>query len=174
MSKKRSLGKGFAAGALGGALGTLALNLVQQLSVKGTQAAERAAGNGEKYTQQQKGLMVQFNEAHALTADAVAGAAGQHLSRTQRMDAVPLVEYAFGMVCAGIYGALAEDAPAVTAGFGTLFGAVLFTGASEIVLPSIKFVPPPSERTPVQHLGGLMGNVIYGAVTEATRRAVRG
>ena len=102
-----------------------------------------------------------------------AGAVGIKLSGKQRRKSPPIVEYAFGSLCGGIYGALAEALPEVTTGFGTIYGATLFTGASEIVIPALGWIDPPSKRTPVQHLGGLAGNVVYGATTEAIRRLLR-
>ncbi len=168
-----SLSKGLLAGLLGGAVGTLVLNLFQTASLKGTQVAEEQIGNGGKYTREQEGLLKGYERAHTIAAVQVAGAAGISLSRKQRRNSPQIVEYAFGTLCGGIYGALAEVIPEVTGGFGTVFGATLFTGASEIVIPALGWINPPSERTPVQHLGGLAGNVVYGATTEAIRRLLR-
>ncbi len=103
----------------------------------------------------------------------MAGAAGVTLSPSQKAKAAPVTEYVFGIVCGGVYGMIAEYVPLATAGFGTTYGAVLFTGASEVVLPALGMVPLPQDRTPVQHLGGLSGNIVYGAVTEGVRRLLR-
>lgn len=172
--RSRSLVKGFFAGALGGALGTLVLNFFQKGSLEATRRVERKVGNGQTYTKQQEELLKTFEDAHARTAEDVAAVVGAPLSRDQRAPAALVTEFAFGILCAGIYGALAESLPFVTAGFGTVYGAALFAGASEVVLPLIQFVPSPGERTPVQHAGGLAGNLVYGAVTEGTRRLLRG
>ena len=172
-TQKRSVLKGLFAGAIGGAVGTLVLNTFQTGSLKGTEAVEKQLPGRNKYTDQQKGLLDQFDKAHAKTAEVAASAVGKHLTHAQGKKAVPAVECAFGIVCGAVYGAVAEFIPAVTSGFGTTYGAALFTGASEVVLPALGWVPQPSERTPVQHLGGLSGNVVYGAVTEGTRRLLR-
>lgn len=169
----KSMLKGLFAGAIGGAVGTLVLNTFQTASLKGTKAIENKLPGSNTYTDQQTNLLKQFDKAHAKTAKVAADAAGQHLTPGQSKQAVPLVEFAFGIVCGAVYGALAEYVPSVTSGFGTTYGAALFTGASEVVLPALGWVPQPAERTPVQHLGGLSGNVVYGAVTEATRRLLR-
>ncbi len=175
--KHRSLPLGFLAGALGGALGgaigTIVLNAFQTSSLKATEALEGKLGIDKTYSKQQKALLKMFEEAHARTADAVAGVAGVNLTRKQRKAGVPVTEFAFGILCAGMYGALAEYLPAVTAGAGTVYGAALFTGASIVVLPAIGYVPSPQDRTPVQHVGGLAGNILYGAVTERVRRLFR-
>ncbi len=171
--KNRSLTLGFLAGALGGALGTVVLNVFQTASLKATEAMESKLDAENTYSKQQKALLGMFEGAHTRTADTVADAAGVDLTRKQRKAAAPVTEFAFGTLCAGVYGALAEYLPAVTAGAGTVYGAALFTGASIVVLPVIGYVPSPKDRTPVQHLGGLAGNMLYGAVTEGVRRGLR-
>lgn len=168
-SSKPSLLRGFAAGAAGGALGTVVLTFFQKGSLEATRAVETELGNGKPFTEQQEQLLDTFEGAHVRAAEAAASAVGTHLPSGSDEKTALIAEFAFGIVCAGVYGALAEYAPAVTAGFGTVYGAALFAGASEVVLPAIKYVPAPTDRTPVQHLGGLAGNVVYGAVTEGIR-----
>ena len=169
MSRKSSLWKGALAGAAGGALGTLVLNLVQKASLEGTREVENHWADGHKYTKQQQQLLDTFEQAHVATAEAVVG----HVPYRRRERTAMQVEFAFGIVCSALYGAAAEYVPAVTTGFGSMYGAVLFTGASEVVLPAIHFVPSPVNRTPIQHLGGLAGNVVYGLTTEAVRLLFR-
>ena len=171
--RKQSITLGFLAGALGGALGTVALNVFQTSSVKATKVLEVGLGTGQRYTDEQKALLGIFEKAHTKTAEAVASAAGTDLTRKQRKAAAPVIEFAFGILCAGAYGAIAESLPEVTVGAGALYGAALFTGASIIVLPAIGYVPSPQRRTPVQHLGGLAGNILYGVVTEGIRHLLR-
>lgn len=164
---------GFLAGALGGAVGTLVLNVFQGASLKGTEALEQHTPLGYRYSREQRGLQRTFEQAHMHTAEVVANAVGVELSYAQKQASAPLAEYAFGILCGGVYGALAEYVPQVKLGFGTVYGGVLFTGASEVVLPAIGFVPPPQDRTATQHVGGLAGNVVYGAVTEGIRTLLR-
>ena len=172
--RNQSVMLGLFAGALGGALGTLALNVFQSASLKATENLEKGLQTEQRYTEEQKALLGMYEKAHEKTAEALAGAAGIDLTRKQRKIAAPVTEFAFGVLCAAAYGAAAEYLPGITAGAGTVYGAVLFTGASIVVLPTIGYVPPPQQRTPVQHLGGLAGNVLYGAITEGTRRLLRG
>ena len=108
----KSVAKGLLAGVAGGVIGTLALNLFQMASLKGTEIAEKQIGNGGKYTREQEGLLQDYEKAHIITAVQVAGAARIRLSGKQQRNSPQLVEYAFGALCGGIYGALAEVDPA--------------------------------------------------------------
>ena len=134
---------------------------------------KRTPATQASVTGQQEQLLKSFEQAHTRTAVDLANTAGKPLSAAQRREAAPVTEFAFGIACAAVYGAVAEYLPAATTGFGGVYGAVLFTGASEIVLPAIGYVAPPSGRTFVQHAGGLSGNVVYGICTEAVRRLLR-
>ncbi len=162
------------AGAVGGALGTAVLTVFQKGSLEGTRLAEDHTATHHKYTKQQSELSRSFEQAHVKAVESLAEAVGTELPPEHRKAAAPAMEFAFGIVCAALYGAAAEYLPVVTAGFGGVYGAVLFAGASEVVLPAIGFVAPPQNRTPVQHVGGLSGNVVYGVVTEVVRRSLRG
>lgn len=172
--RTRSVGWGLLAGALGGAIGTVVLNLFQQLSIESSRAVEHHPEKPNSVTAQQQDLLKTFEKAHTRTSQSFASAVGRPLTDEQGKAAAPAAEFGFGIVCAAVYGALAEYIPPITAGFGSLYGASLFVGAAEAVLPAIGFIPPPSDRTAVQHAGGLSGNIVYGVCTEAVRRALRG
>ncbi len=165
----RSAAKGFLAGAIGGAVGTLVMTVFQKGSLEGTRAAEKKIGRGKRYTREQEHLLKGFEKAHVRTAEAL----GVRVPLGRKEWTATLVEFGFGMVCGGVYGAMAEYVPSVRAGFGAAYGATLFSGASEIVLPALEWVATPQDRTVVQHVGGLAGNVVYGAVTEGVRLGVR-
>ena len=77
-----------------------------------------------------------------------------------------MTEYALGILRGVVYGLTADYVPHTTVGFGKTYPAMPFTGASEMVLSALDVVTSPLDRTPIQHLGGLAGNLVYGAVTE--------
>ena len=178
MAEPRSVLGGFVAGAVGGLVGTAALDAFQIAGLEGTRKAEAAAGGitgiRKKYTRQQERQLGIYQDAHAEAADWVAGAVGaKGLSSRQRTSAAPWVHYLFGTLCGGAYGALAEFLPAATAGFGTLFGTALFAGASEGVLPAMRLIPGPTETPVPVQVGGMAAHAVYGATTEGVRRLVR-
>jgi uncharacterized membrane protein YagU involved in acid resistance len=107
-------------------------------------------------------------------ADAIAFATtGRHLSKEAKKKAGPMVHYAFGSLMGGAYGALAEYSPQSRRGFGTIFGAVLFLGADEIVVPALGLGKSPCEDTFSNQASHLAAHLVYGAAVEAGRRGLR-
>jgi uncharacterized membrane protein YagU involved in acid resistance len=98
---------------------------------------------------------------------------GRHLSHEQREIGGPIVHYGFGALVGALYGALAEYTDVAKAGFGTTFGAVLFTSADLLGVPAAKLGPWPNEY-PVSSLANPFAtHLVYGATTELVRRIVR-
>ncbi len=165
--------KGLVAGAIAGALSTLVMDAFQATSVKGTRKVEDATGVGHGVSRKQKKQLRVYERAHAEAAENVAAVAGAKLTRGQKKVAAPATHYLFGALAGGVYGWLAEYVPPVTYGFGTAFGASLFLGASESVLPALRVLPSPGRTPAVLHAGGLVAHAVYGASTEGVRRLVR-
>ncbi len=165
--------KGLLAGAVGGLLSTAVMDAFQAASIAGTRKAEDLAGAGHSASRQQKKQLRTYEYAHEDTAEAFADVAGARLTGKGKKIAAPATHYLFGALAGGVYGLLAEYVPPVTAGFGTAFGASLFLGASESVLPALGLLPPPAKTPPLLHAGGLLAHAVYGASTEGVRRLVR-
>ena len=171
MSKSnKSAAKALLAGAAGGLLGTLALDLFQKFALESTRKAENGP---QTYTHQQQDQIQNYEQAHTATAESLAQAAGASLSPKQRKAAAPATHYLFGTVCGAAYGLLAEYWPPATLGFGTAFGISLQIGATESILPALGLMPSPLDTPPPLHLGGIAVHSVYGAATEATRRLLR-
>lgn len=165
--------KGFLSGALGGLLGTLALDFFKQALEKSTRAAENAAERAPVLAGQQARQTINYHIAHAKTASVLAHTAGTSLSPHQKQVATPLTHFAFGALCGGVYGILAEYHPNITFGAGTAFGTSLFVATNEAVLPVLGLLPPAPETPPILHAEGLASHALYGAVTESTRLLLR-
>ena len=173
--KRTSPLKGFLAGALGGILGTLALDLFKQALERSTRAAENAAGRAPVLAGQQARQTVNYHKAHAETAQAVTRAAtGSSLGPQAKLVATPLTHYAFGALCAGVYGILAGYRPPITAGHGTAFGTSLFLASNEVTLPVLGLLPAATETPAILHAEGVASHALYGAVAESTRSLFRG
>jgi uncharacterized membrane protein YagU involved in acid resistance len=91
------------------------------------------------------------------------------LSPQEKAKAGPVVHYAFGTLMGALYGLTTEYFPEARAGFGTLFGTVLFAVADEAAVPLAGFSGKPTEYPASSHLRALASHVVYGASAEAVR-----
>jgi len=167
---KRSILRGAVAGIAGGLFASWVMN-------------EFMAGPGQTLTNavetpRDKFILKQHSDGEDATmhaADKIAELAtgGQHLTHEQRAKAGPVMHYAFGALAGGVYGALAEVTPAVTSGFGTSFGSVLFTGADVLAVPALKLSMPLKETPPSSLATPFAAHIVYGLSTELIRRLVR-
>ena len=99
-------------------------------------------------------------------------AAGKFFAKEDKEAAGNAVHYAFGAMLGGAYGLLAEYRPEVTKGFGTLFG-LASAGFDEVGVPAAGLSGPPTDFPPATHAYALASHLVFGGVTEATRRLVR-
>lgn len=107
-------------------------------------------------------------------ADAIAErVVGHKVRKRHQRLAGEAVHYAMGGTSAAIYGMLAEVSPAVRAGEGTAFGAVVWLAADEASVPALGLTKSPTRIPMRTHLYALVSHLVYGAVTEAVRRAFR-
>lgn len=108
------------------------------------------------------------------TERTVAALSPRPLTEREKHEGGRLAHYAFGIGSAAVYGALAELWPGATRGFGVPFGTVVWAGADEGVVPLLGLSKKPSELSWEDHARSLVGHFVYGAVTEAVRRALLG
>lgn len=94
------------------------------------------------------------------------------LGEDEKKVAGPLMHYAMGAVSGGIYGAVAETLPWTAAGFGSLFGAILWVLADELAVPGFGLSKAPNEYPPAVHANALASHVVYGISTDIVRRLV--
>lgn len=155
---KADVGKGIMAGVIGGLVGSMALRAWMTLM-----------------SQVQKDTIIpdQNGPAHQVAAIVAYQFTGEQLSGSRRLLAGEAVHYAFGAVTGGIYGALAEYQPWTTGAAGTLFGTGVFLAADESSMPLLGLVPPPWTESKAAQLDHWVAHLIFGAVTEVSRRSLR-
>lgn len=152
--------KGFVAGAAGGLAGTIVMTGLQMLMMK---AMPRRNGDGER-----------DEPATEKVADAVSeGIFGIELSENIRHAAGNVVHFGFGTSMGGIYGVACEYVPQASRGAGLPFGAALMVLADEVAVPALGLSRSPAQTPPAVHAYALASHLVYGAVAEVTRRAVR-
>jgi uncharacterized membrane protein YagU involved in acid resistance len=98
---------------------------------------------------------------------------GHKLTQSEKRPAGAAVHYAFGTATGGLYGAMAEVAPQVTAGAGLPFGAVFWAVADETAVPLLGLAKGPTEYPVSTHVYALASHLVYGVTAELSRRAVR-
>lgn len=166
------LASGIVAGIAGGLVASWIMN--EFMENMGPSLQKAIHGNGASTVQPtQEGDKP--DDATMKTADAVVSAitGGRHLSHEGKEKGGPIVHYAFGAIMGGVYGAVAEGIPETTFGFGTAFGAALFTGADLVAVPALN-LSGSSSNAPVSSLASpFAAHLVYGAATEAVRRLVR-
>ena len=99
-------------------------------------------------------------------------ATGEYFAKEDKEAAGNAVHYLFGALLGGAYGLLAEYRPEVTKGFGTAFGAAS-AAFDELGVPAAGLSGPPTDFPAATHAYGLASHIVFGGVTEATRRLVR-
>jgi putative membrane protein len=101
------------------------------------------------------------------------GVFGHELTESEKKPAGGVVHYAFGTATGGLYGAMAEVAPQITAGVGLPFGAAFWLIADETVVPLVGLAKSPTEYPVSTHAYALAAHLVYGLTAEFSRRAVR-
>ena len=163
---------GLAAGIIGGIVATWVLDKYQQGALEATRAAENAVNAGPILSRRQEDRLREQQLAHAEAAERIAQSTfGKGLSRNQRRNAAPIVQYAIGALAGGAYGFAVEILPVVRRGYGTGYSNLLFLGGSQAVLPWLN-LGTRQKIAPLKN-GGLSAPIIYGATLETTRRILR-
>ena len=132
-----------------------------------TNDSSEALGHSEAEKEQQDDATVE-------TAKAISnGVFGHELKESEKQPAGAAVHYAFGTLTGGLYGAMAEVTPQVTAGVGLPFGAVFWLVADEVAVPLLGLAKAPTQYPVSTHVYALASHVVYGVTAELSRRAVR-
>ncbi len=161
-----------ARGALAGIAGGLLASWVMNQFLAGAKMAQEATQSPQEKqaTQQQP----QGEDATGKVAGAVTQAVtGQPLSPEGKQTGGPVVHYAFGTLMGGVYGMVAEYAPASRTGFGSAFGTALFLGADEVMVPALGLGKNPTEEPAASQVQHWLAHIVYGVTVELVRRGVR-
>jgi putative membrane protein len=171
MAKERSALRGIVAGMAGG----LAAAWVMNVFMAGPgQTLQQAVQSDEENREQQAHNDEPKEDATMKAADAIAHTVtGEHLSREEKEEGGPIVHYAFGALTGGLYGGLAEYSSAVTSGFGTSFGGVLFSTADLLAIPAFNLGPSAADQPASALASPFAAHIVYGVTTELVRRIVR-
>ena len=169
--------KGLAAGLVGGLVASWTMNRFQDVWTKVAESMKESQGNGST-KQGSKGEGEQSSgeqeDTTVKAASAISEGIFDHkLTKNEKKVAGPAVHYALGTSVGGLYGAVAELAPEVTAGAGLPFGAAFWLVADETAVPLLGLSKGPTEYPLGTHAYALASHFVYGLTAEVVRRAVR-
>jgi putative membrane protein len=115
-------------------------------------------------------VSAQLDDDTMKAADRIArGVHFRPLSHHEKAIAGPILHYAFGTAMGAVYGLTTEYFPAARAGFGTIFGTLLFAMADETAVPAAGLSGKPSEYPAASHIRAFASHIVYGASAEAVR-----
>jgi hypothetical protein len=155
--------KGLVAGLIGGLVASWTMNRFQDLWSMQTSASE---------TQQSKGDAPDDTTVRAASAISE-GIFDHRLTSEEKRIAGPAVHYSLGTGVGGLYGAVAEVSPEITAGAGLPFGAAFWLLVDEGAVPLLGLAKGPMEYPLSTHAYALASHLVYGLTTELLRRSVR-
>jgi len=150
------------AGALGGFAASWVMNQSQSLWAKAAEQladdqGESQEGGGEDATVKTAKAIAQYVFAHELTED-------------EKKWAGPAVHYGFGTLVGAAYGLLVEAVPSFSAGFGTVYGSLVWFAADEVGVPLFGLSQSPLETPISSHVEALASHLVYGVTTDMARR----
>ena len=187
MSGRRKEGdvwKGLAAGVVGGLVASIVMNQFQALWSRLAEGEERSHGaqsmqqglpqHGIGRELQKSGSDEAQDDAAERLGNAISvGVFNHELTKSEKSTVGTSLHYAYGISMGGLYGAVAEFAPAVTIGAGLAYGTGVWVVADEGVVPALG-LSKSSEEYPLSiHAYALASHIVYGMTTEVVRRAVR-
>jgi hypothetical protein len=160
------------AGAIGGLVGTLAMNYAQRAwtLAAGEPPPESEAGKHDARDWQERSEHQNANELAAQTLAAVS--IRRALTPHELAIAAAAVHFCFGAAAGALYGAYAEGDPDRRRSGGG-FGASLWLTADELMMPALGLSASTRERPTELHLQSLAAHLVYGIVAEHTRRLLR-
>ncbi len=94
------------------------------------------------------------------------------LTAAEKKWAGPAVHYAFGGLLGAAYGAMAGSNRLAAVGGGTGYGSAVWLLADEIGVPAAGLSDSTAKTPPMKHVQAWTSHLVYGLVTEGTRRAI--
>jgi putative membrane protein len=179
-NRKPDLWKGLAAGLAGGLVASWTMNQFQAAWSKATEGFEKPHGaqsmqpsEGERPGESGQNKEQQ-DDATVKAARAISeNILGHELTESEKRPAGAVVHYAFGTATGGLYGAVAELAPAVTSAAGLPFGAAFWLVADETAVPLLGLSKGPTKYPLSTHAYAFASHLVYGLTTEVVRRTLR-
>ena len=176
MQRRNGLKQRVAVGLAGGLLGALAMNLYARAIRAGNHGieAEGAAPgrdrDGRGMQPPQACIRAEEDAAVQVGSEVYRWLTGREPNRETRTWLGSAAHYAFGGTLGVLYGAASHRAPAVRAGFGLLYGTMVWIIADEGAMPALGLSRGPGGLPTGVHAYALAGHWVYGATLEGSMR----
>jgi len=174
----RRVCKGLAAGLIGGFVASWTMNRFQDGWSKlgqGNRMSPRGQApscSRQPESDEQRSVEPE-DDTTVKTASAISEGVFDHkLTQREKKIAGTAVHYALGTGVGGLYGAVAEVGPKVTAGAGLPFGAIFWLVVDEGAVPILGLSKGPTQYPLSTHVYALASHFVYGITTELVRRVV--
>jgi uncharacterized membrane protein YagU involved in acid resistance len=162
------------AGAVGGLFGACTMSLSARVTRKLVCRSENSRSDLARL-EARRFVNGSSQELDSITtaADWIDRLAGHRLSPVQKGFVAALVHYGMGAGLGAAYGALAECAPAVTAGMGSAFAVGESLAVESVGNSVLRLTRPLREYSGFDHLQSAVDHAVYGLTLEFTRRRLR-
>lgn len=179
-NRKRDVWKGLVAGFVGGLVASWTMNRFQdvwmKLSANDDSASKQSSDQNKNLEADQLETSNNDEQADATVkaASALSEAIfGHRLTKDEKKIAASAVHYSLGTGVGGLYGAVAEVVPEVTAGAGLPFGAAFWLVVDETAVPLLGLSKGPTKYPLSTHGYALTSHLVYGLTAELVRRGLR-
>jgi putative membrane protein len=164
--------KGLVAGLIGGLIASWTMNRFQDMWVK---LADHQDGSDQSSKPEpQESNKEEQDDTTVRTASAISEGLFDHkLTESEKKIGGTAVHYSLGTGVGGLYGAVAEVAPEITAGAGLPFGAAFWLVVDEGAVPLLGLSKGPTKYPLSTHAYALTSHFVYGLTAELVRRSVR-
>ena len=164
--------KGLVAGLIGGLIASWTMNRFQDVWVK--LAAHQDSSDHSSKPEPQQSHSEEQDDTTVRTASAISEGLFDHkLTESEKKIGGTAVHYSLGTGVGGLYGAVAEVAPEITAGAGLPFGAAFWLVVDEGAVPLLGLSKGPTKYPLSTHAYALTSHFVYGLTAELVRRSVR-
>jgi putative membrane protein len=178
---KPSVARGVATGIVAGIAATLVMDQFQRLAAYSHKEIDKhqKLAAGESTWQiaheqaQQEAVAAQQEGSTEIVARKLASAVGKPLPEEEKKTAGQAVHFIFGTLMGVVYCVTAEIIPEAASGGGTAYGTLLFLGADEVAVPTLRLAPPPTQSAPTDHLQHWAAHIVYGGSLELVRSLLR-
>ena len=176
--------KGLAAGIIGGLVASAVMNEFQKFLSKKMLGEERSHGaqslqqgaprRGAGRMLEKHGKEDSDDDAAERLANTISvGIFDHELTKREKDISGTAFHYAYGTSMGAVYGAAAEVLPHATTGRGLPYGALIWVGADEGIVPLLGLSKTSAEYPLSIHASALASHLVYGLTVEIVRNAVR-